>query len=87
MTTKTLDTILDEEGVERFDFLSMDIEGAELAALKGFSIQRFKPELCCVETTKLDEVTAYFESNGYEPIEKYLKADKINVYFKRKSVE
>ena len=82
--TSTLDTLLEQQGVEKLDFLSMDIEGAELAALKGFDIQRFRPSLCCVETAKREAVTEYFESNGYELIEKYLKADKINVYFRPK---
>jgi len=65
----------------------MDIEGAELAALKGFDIKRFQPDLCCIETGRRDAVAAYFESNGYELIEKYLKADKINFYFRPKPTE
>lgn len=82
--TTTLDTLLEQQGAEKIDFLSMDIEGAELAALKGFDIKRFLPELCCIETSKRDAVVQYFESNGYELIEKYLKADKINLYFRPK---
>jgi len=34
-----------------------------------------------------DAVVAYFESNGYELIEKYLKVDKINFYFRPKPTE
>ena len=80
--TTTLNTLLDARGVEKIDFLSMDIEGAELAALRGFDVKRFAPELCAVETMHHDAVVAYFEANGYEWIEKYLKADKINLYFR-----
>ena len=82
--TATLNTLLEKQGVEKFDFLSMDIEGAELAALKGFDIKRFQPGLCCIETAHRDAVVGYFESNGYEWLEKYLKADKINLYFRPK---
>jgi FkbM family methyltransferase len=85
--TSRLDTLLERQGVEKIDFLSMDIEGAELAALKGFDIKRFRPDLCCIETAQRDAVVAYFESNGYELIEKYRKADKINLYFRPKPTE
>ncbi len=85
--TSTLDTLLAQQGVEKIDFLSMDIEGAGLAALKGFDIQRFQPALCCIEPANREAVVEYFESNGYELIEKYLKADKINLYFSPKQLE
>ena len=85
--TSTLDTLLEQQGVEKFDFLSMDIEGAELAALEGFDIQRFQPALCCIEAGKRESVIEYFESNGYELIEKYRKADKINLYFRPKQLD
>ncbi len=81
-TTTTLDTILEEHGVEKVDFLSMDIEGAEPAALQGFDIQRYKPDLCCVEASSGDAVMEYFLAHGYELIEKYRKVDKINSYFR-----
>ena len=82
--TSTLNTILEQQGVEKIDFLSMDIEGAELAALRGFDIQRYRPDLSCIETKQHDEVVAYFEANGYELVEKYRKVDKINLYFRPK---
>jgi FkbM family methyltransferase len=84
VTTMTLNTILEQNGVEKIDFLSMDIEGAEPAALRGFDIERYRPDLCCVEAVKPDQVMAYFSSHGYELIEKYRKADKINLYFRPK---
>ena len=83
--TVTLDTLLDTHGIEKVDFLSIDIDGAEPAALAGFDIQRFKPDLSVIEAVKPDLVKAYFEANGYELIEKYSKVDKINLYFRPKS--
>jgi len=85
VTTMTLDTLLEENGVEELDFLSMDIEGAEPAALEGFDIERYRPELACIEATKESAVTEYFLSHGYELIEKYRKADRINLYFRPSS--
>ena len=81
--TITLNTLLEDAGLENIDFLSMDIEGAELLALKGFDIQRFKPALCCIEHAfNGPAIMEYFTKNGYEIIEKYLKVDKINWYFR-----
>jgi FkbM family methyltransferase len=86
----TLDDLLDREGVTRIDLLSMDIEGHEPAALAGFDIDRFQPELVVVEAGKVltrdktDPVARYFEAHGYELIEKYRRFDGVNRYFKRK---
>src|SRR5581483_7235578 len=45
--TVTIDQLVDEGKIERVDFIKMDIEGAEIDALKGaeMTIRRFKPKL------------------------------------------
>ncbi|HEY8063946.1 MAG TPA: FkbM family methyltransferase [Methylosinus sp.] len=45
--TTSIDTLIDQGVIPRVDFIKMDIEGAELAAIKGasVSIQKFKPRL------------------------------------------
>lgn len=45
--TLTIDDLLRNNGLERIDFIKMDIEGAELEALKGAEtvIRRFRPKL------------------------------------------
>jgi FkbM family methyltransferase len=80
--TITLNELL--EGVEKIDLLSMDIEEAEPQALAGFDIERFRPELVCIEATATvrDQIAAYFESHGYERIDEYLKRDPSNWYFR-----
>jgi hypothetical protein len=89
--TITLDDLLDREGVTKNDLLSMDIEGHEPAALAGFDIERFQPELVVVERTVVrskdgeDEVYRYFERHGYELIAKYEPFDPVNRYFKRRA--
>lgn len=80
--TITLNTLLEREGVEKIDFLSMDIEGAEPLALAGFDIQRYKPALFCVEKSDDEFLMEYCTANGYELIEKYEKVDKVNWYFR-----
>lgn len=81
--TITLDKLLDLNGVTKIDFLSMDIEGSEPAALRGFDIERFKPELVCIEASKSirTEIQAYFAAHGYERIDKYLDYDMVNWYY------
>jgi FkbM family methyltransferase len=82
--TTTLNALLDEAGIERIDFLNMDIELAEPKALAGFDIDRFRPGLVCIEghLEVRQEILDYFARHGYVLIGKYLRADAYNLYFK-----
>lgn len=83
--TITLDLLLEKAGLEKIDFLSMDIEEGEPAALRAFDIERFRPELVCIEAgpPKVREAIApYFEAHGYERIDAYLAHDVANWYFR-----
>ena len=84
--TNTLTRILEQNEISKIDFLSMDIEGAEPLALRGFDIDRFKPELICIEAKPANRemIRKYFADHGYEQIEKYLEYDMTNYYFARK---
>ncbi len=79
----TLNDLLDREGIEKVDLLSMDIEGHEPKALAGFDIDRFRPDLVVIEG-KNRLVAKYFQVHGYETIERYIPFDGINRYFRRK---
>jgi FkbM family methyltransferase len=81
--TITLSRLLDDNGVSKVDLLSMDIEGAEPRALAGFDIDRFRPELVCIEMfhAGAETLEAYFAAHGYERIERYREHDKANAYF------
>lgn len=81
--TITLNDLLEKNGISKIDFLSMDIEGGETAALAGFDIERFKPELVCIEGHN-EAYLDYFLRHNYERIEKYSKYDNLNWYFKPK---
>ena len=83
--TITLTELLDKSGITKIDFLSIDIEGGEPKALAGFDIERFKPKLICIEAhSHGNKIMVYFSQHGYERIEKYLKYDSRNWYFKPK---
>jgi FkbM family methyltransferase len=79
----TLDDLLDREGIEKVDLVSMDIEGHEPKALAGFDIDRFQPELLVIEGHS-EAVTRYLVRHGYEQILSYVPFDRLNRYFRRK---
>jgi FkbM family methyltransferase len=81
--TITLDDLLPKHGLEKIDFLSMDIELHEPQALAGFDVKRFRPELVCIEAhgEVRQQILDYFARNGYVLVGKYLAADEHNLYF------
>ena len=81
--TVTLDDLLTAEHIERFDFLSMDIELHEPRALAGFDVQRFRPALVCIEAHPevRQQILDYFTQRRYVLVGKYLRADSQNLYF------
>lgn len=85
--TITMNDLLEREGVKKVDFLSMDIEEGEPAALAGFDINKYEPDLVCIEAGKpvREPITKYFAEHGYERIEEYLKYDEVNWYYRPKS--
>jgi FkbM family methyltransferase len=81
--TITLTDLLDSEGVKKIDFLSMDIELWEPKALAGFDVERFRPELVCIEAHPQvrQQILEYFARHHYIVVGKYLRADVNNLYF------
>lgn len=47
--TSTIDSLLRRSGFDRVDLLSIDIEGLELEALRGFSFEKYHPRLVLIE--------------------------------------
>jgi FkbM family methyltransferase len=83
--TITLNDLLEQNHVAKIDFLSMDIEGAEPAALAGFDIEKYKPALVCIEAAAINRevLAAYFDKHGYERIDE--RRDATNWYLKPKA--
>jgi FkbM family methyltransferase len=81
--TITLNDLLTAERIRTIDLLSMDIELHEPTALKGFDIERFKPELVCIEALLpvRQQILDYFTAHGYVLIGKYIWVDRENLYF------
>jgi len=81
--TITLNDLLDAEKIAKIDYLSLDIELFEPKALAGFDIDRFRPQLACVEAHPKvrQQILDYFAKHRYVVVGKYLRADPNNLYF------
>jgi len=51
---KTLDFCLESIKFPKLDILSLDVEGGELEALKGFDIDKWKPTMLIIENIYMD---------------------------------
>ncbi len=66
---RTIDSVMDEKGLDKLSFIKMDIEGAELNALKGAerSIREHCPQLAISVYHSIEdfyEIPAYLQSLG-----------------------
>jgi|LakMenEpi03Aug12_release.lakeMendotaPanAssembly.Ray.scaffolds.fasta_scaffold238712_2 FkbM family methyltransferase len=70
----TLEYIFDTNNVKHVDFLSLDLEGYEVAALSGLNFNKIKPKYILIETANNPDYQQYtleFLSNkGYSYFEK-----------------
>jgi FkbM family methyltransferase len=82
--TRTLNSILTEAGIGNLDFLSIDVEGAELDVLRGISLDRYRPRLILLEDHVLDRSKHRFmASNGY----KLVRRTGLNNWYVPKQIE
>jgi FkbM family methyltransferase len=60
ISTLSIDDVVAQEGLDRVDFLKLDIEGSELRALKGAqqTLKRFRPSLAVSLYHSLDDFVA-----------------------------
>ena len=83
--TITLNKLLDDNGVTKVDFVSIDINGSELPALEGFDLMRFKPDLIAVPAPRRDANRAklhrYFTSRGYARLDHYSPHGSFNWFY------
>jgi FkbM family methyltransferase len=82
---RTLQSILEEAGITKFDLLTMDIELSEPAALAGFPLRDYAPSVAVVEAhgETRQWLIDYFHRHGYVVQGRYIHADPQNLYFSR----
>lgn len=65
---RPLDALLEEAGLSRVDFVSIDVEEGEIEVLRGFDLCRWRPRVVMVESNGPDrkpEIRDYFNARGY----------------------
>ena len=62
--------LLDADAPKLIDFLSLDVEGAELEVLKGVDHKVFRFKFILVECRDFPRLSAYLEEQGYQFVEK-----------------
>ena len=72
----TLTSLLDKaESPEIIDFLSLDVEGAELDVLKGINFSKYQFKYMLIESRDFDRVNSFLQTKGYDFIEKLSEHD------------
>jgi Methyltransferase FkbM domain len=68
----TLDDILAQADNPRIDFLSIDVEGNDLQVLRGFDIQRHRPQLIIIEDDYRSRLRIYshLKQQGYRLVKR-----------------
>ena len=80
LKTTTLTDIFDRASApSRIDFMSLDIEGAELPALQGLSFEKYRPSVIALEHNyeepKRSEIREFLGSKGYVVLASLLQDD------------
>lgn len=72
----TLNSILLEANApHRIDFLSLDVEGAEIEVLKGVDHKAFRFDHMLIECRDIDRLTLYLKTVHYKLLEKFNEHD------------
>jgi FkbM family methyltransferase len=82
----TLNTIFEKNAISKIDFISIDIEGYEVEALKGFDLALYKPKVLVIESDSNeheDKLDSIILANEYE---KRLKI-KQNIFYIRSDIK
>ena len=76
----SLNTILQENKIDKFQFLNIDVEGSELNVIKGVDLTKYRPILISIENNDLLPKD-YFESEIYKILieNNYVFINKIGV--------
>ena len=67
--------LLKANAPKQIDFLSLDVEGAELEVPKGINHNEYRFKLICIESRSIEKITDYLSINNYYMIEKLSPLD------------
>jgi FkbM family methyltransferase len=66
--TATLDSLLEDAGFSDLDFVTIDVEGHELAVLEGFDLDTYRPRVVILEDNSVEgdvRVARHMADHGY----------------------
>ena len=67
----TLDKVLRQTGIEKVDFLSIDVEGHEIEVMRGLNFEKFRPSLILIEDGVRDLSRHHFlKARGYKLVKR-----------------
>lgn len=67
----TLNKVLESAGVEKIDFLSLDVEGHEIEVMRGMDFERHRPALILIEDGVRDlSKHRFLKSHGYKLVKR-----------------
>jgi FkbM family methyltransferase len=72
---RSLTSVLDEAAVAAIDFLSLDVEGAEVDALRGLDLDRYAPRYLLVETNGAEQAIAEILEPRFAFVEQFSAND------------
>ena len=72
---RTFADILEKNNIKKVDFLSIDIEGGELAALKGIDFESVIIENILIESRNIEEINDYLSKYNFSQIKKLTHHD------------
>ena len=87
---RPLDAILTEAGAQSIEFISIDVEGHEMAVLGGLDLDRWMPDIVLIEDRSdllVTEVEQHMRSYGYRRFYRsggndwYAKPGRVGVFF------
>ena len=73
---RTLSSILDESNAPKeIDFLSLDVEGAELDVLRGVDFNNYSFKYMLIECRTIEKLESYLLERGYQKVDKLTNTD------------
>ena len=67
--------LLKANAPKQIDFLSLDVEGAEIEVLKGINHNDYRFKFICIESRNIEKITNYLSRNNYLLIEQLSPID------------
>ena len=71
----TLTAILNKNHIKKIDFLSLDVEGYELSALRGMDFKLYRPAYILVEARYKDEIVDFLAKQSYKAVASFNEYD------------